>query len=353
MRYIINGQFLLEPAMGVQRYATEITKQWDVMLGEHKNSKIELEIVVPEHVKELDVLQKKYKHIPIHMYGKHCGRKWEQTDFAQYLKKRHGLQVSLCNTLPLFSKGGIVCIHDICFKTHPEFFTQPGDWHEILFRKMLYHHACSFADNIVTVSNFSKKEIKHHYHLKNKNICVAGNAWQHYDHTTVDESIFAEYPIIEKGEYYYYLASLAPNKNLKWILENAKKNPNRLYVLSGRHLGDASGVEELSNVLYTGFVSDERAKALMANCRAFLFPSFYEGFGIPPMEALCMGAKIVISNIPSLKEVYGCGAYYIDCNNADCDLDALLEKECKSSPKEILSRYSWRKSAEEIFKLFK
>lgn len=94
---------------------------------------------------------------------------------------------------------------------------------------------------------------------------------------------------LRKGLYYYYLASLAPNKNLSWILKNAAGNPDKIYVLSGKPLGDDSGVEKLDNVICTGYVSDSEARALMQYCRAFLFPSTYEGFGIPPMEALCMG----------------------------------------------------------------
>lgn len=345
--YVINGSFLLEPALGVQRYAAEITKQLDRIMPKQKG-KIQLEMVVPRTDKPLNKLQEAYENIPIVSYGREPGRAWEQLDFPKYLRKRKAKGISLCNTVSLFAKGGIVCIHDIVFQTHPEFFTEPGDWHEILFRKMMYRHAFRRADQIITVSHFSKNEILENYRLKNPKICVAGNGWQHYDASDTDETVFEEYPGIRKGEYYYYLASLAPNKNLKWILENAKENPERLYVLSGRPLGDRSGVEQLPNILCTGYVTDARARALMKHCKAFLFPSTYEGFGIPPMEALCMGAKIVLGDIPSLREIYRESAYYIDCGNPHCRIEELLQKTKVSPPKEVLSRYSWQKSAEKI-----
>lgn len=345
--YVINGSFLLEPALGVQRYAVQITKQLDSSLPK-KEGKLHLEIVVPCTEKSLEDLQKKYANIKIVSYGRHTGRLWEQLDFPRYLRKRKAKGISLCNTVPLFTKGGIVCVHDIVFQTHPEFFTEPGDWHEILFRKLMYRHAFKTADQIITVSNFSKNEILNNYRLKNPDICVAGNAWQHYDRTDIDETIFEENPQIIKQEYYYYLASLAPNKNLKWILENAKNNPQRLYVLSGKPLGDHSGVEKLSNILCTGYVTDARARALMKHCKAFLFPSTYEGFGIPPMEALCMGAKIVLGDIPSLREIYKDTAYYIDCENPYCDIDKLLAAKQVKPAETVLSRYSWQKSAEKI-----
>lgn len=345
--YVINGSFLLEPALGVQRYAVQITKQLDSLLSK-KEGKLHLEIVVPDTEKSLADLQKKYANIKIVSYGRHTGRLWEQLDFPRYLRKRKTKGISLCNTVPLFAKGGIVCVHDIVFQTHPEFFTEPGDWHEILFRKLMYRHAFKTADQIITVSNFSKNEILNNYRLKNPDICVAGNAWQHYDRTDIDETIFEENPQIGKQEYYYYLASLAPNKNLKWILENAKNNPQQLYVLSGKPLGDNSGVEQLSNILCTGYVTDARARALMKHCKAFLFPSTYEGFGIPPMEALCMGAKIVLGDIPSLREIYKDTAYYVDCENPYCDIDKLLAAKQVKPAETVLSRYSWQKSAEKI-----
>lgn len=350
--YVIDGSFLLEPPLGVQRYACEITKQLDRLLPEISD-KVKLELVIPDTAvaysgADIKDLQKNYENIRIESFGGRTGRAWEQIDYPQYLRKKRAEGISLCNTFPLQQKGGIVCIHDIVFQTHPEYFIEPGDWHEILFRKMMYKHAFKSADKIITVSNFSRNEILENYRLKNPDICVAGNAWQHYDREDTDETIFDEYPQIKRKEYYYYLASLAPNKNLKWILENAKENPERLYVLSGKSLGDNSGVENLDNVLCTGYVSDAAARALMRDCKAFLFPSTYEGFGIPPMEALCMGAKIVLGNIPSLKEIYKNAAYYIDCDNPHCDVDRLISEKRTDPPETVLSRYSWKKSAEKI-----
>lgn len=265
--------------------------------------------------------------------------------FCTFFKKEKAKGICLCNTVPLFSKGGLVCVHDIVFKTHPEYFKEPGAWHEILYRKWMYTHAFHKADIIVTVSETSKKEILEQYRVHAGQIYVAGNGWQHMDRKDTDETIFQKYPKLTKGAYYYYLASLAPNKNLSWILKNAAGNPDKIYVLSGKPLGDDSGVEKLDNVICTGYVSDSEARALMQYCRAFLFPSTYEGFGIPPMEALCMGAPVVLGDIPVLHEIYGNAAYYVDCDNADISIEQLLKQGGREAPETVLSRYSWEKSA--------
>ena len=74
-----------------------------------------------------------------------------------------------------------------------------------------------------------------------------------------------------------------------------------------------------------GIWEDEEVKALMKNCKAFVFPSYYEGFGIPPLEAMSVGARIIVAKSASLPEIYGDAAVYIDAQNPYCNLNELLE----------------------------
>lgn len=341
MKFIINGSFLVEPMMGVQRYAFEIVNELDKI-----SEGLDIGIVVPEL--ELVTPIPDYKNIKVERFGTSTGKKFEQFELPRFLKNNKAFGIHLCNAVPIIYPKGIVCVHDIAFTIHPEFFTEKGDWHEILFRKMLYKRAFKRANKILTVSKTSKKEILQYYgrkcKLKKSDIVVTPNGWQHFNSDGVDESIFETFSDIKRGEYYYYMASLAKNKNISWILENAKRFPENQYVLTGRPLGDKLDLTEYKNVIYTGFVTDEQAKALMKNCKAFIFPSLYEGFGIPPMEALCMGAKIILSDIPILKEVYGDTGYYIDPFDSNVDLNELIKGEVASAS-ETLDKYSWRKSA--------
>ena len=89
--------------------------------------------------------------------------------------------------------------------------------------------------------------------------------------------------------------------------------------------------KKLDNVIYLGFVSDEEMKTLMANCKAFIHPALYEGFGITPMEAMSVGAELIISNAACLPEIYGKSAHYIDPHNSDVDLDKLLSEPVRVS----------------------
>lgn len=86
-------------------------------------------------------------------------------------------------------------------------------------------------------------------------------------------------------------------------------------------------------------------KALMKNCKAFIHPAKYEGFGITPMEAMSVGAPIIISNAACLPEIYGNSAHYIDPDVSDVDLNFILSEKVEPS-ENVLDNYSWRKSAE-------
>ena len=184
---------------------------------------------------------------------------------------------------------GIVCIHDVKIKATPQYFSKKFRlWYEILFG-----NATKRAKKIITVSEFSKSEIVKYFKVDPDNITVIPNAWQHYERIGYDESALSTYGL-EKNNYYFSMCSLEPNKNFKWIAEEARKNADMTFAVAGsinrNVFSEGLGFELPPNMKLLGFVSDEEAKTLMRDCSAFLFPTFYEGFGIPPLEAISAGA---------------------------------------------------------------
>ena len=150
------------------------------------------------------------------------------------------------------------------------------------------------------------------------------------------------------------MSSLTKNKNFRWIAENAQNNPNVTYAISGamnnRIFSDTFDFDIPSNMKFLGYVSDEEAKTLMRHCKAFLFPTFYEGFGIPPLEAMSVGAKIVVSDTSCMREIYENAAYYIDPYNPNINLDQLLDLEVIPAL-EILNKFSWKESAYKLYEI--
>ena len=99
----------------------------------------------------------------------------------------------------------------------------------------------------------------------------------------------------------------------------------------------------------------ERTKSIQVlqwnkHCKAFLFPTFYEGFGIPPLEAMSVGAKIVVSDTSCMREIYENAAYYIDPYNPNINLDQLLDLEVIPAL-EILNKFSWKESAYKLYEI--
>ena len=111
-------------------------------------------------------------------------------------------------------------------------------------------------------------------------------------------------------------------------------------------------LKTLSNIVMTGYLSDGEVKALLSKCKAFVFPTYFEGFGLPPLEALSCGTPIIVSDVTSLPEIYGSCAHYIDPNNPNVDLDALL-KEPVESAQPLLEKYTLINTAKRMYAVIK
>ena len=196
-----------------------------------------------------------------------------------------------------------------------------------------------------------------YYHVNPEKITVVYNAWQHMQRVRPDPMLFGEYskwPQLKKGEYYFSMSNLLKNKNFPWVLRAAQSKPQVMFAIAGGGSlaaeAERLGLADLPNVLYLGYVSDGAAKALMAHCKAFLFPTLYEGFGIPPLEAAACGApQIIVSDTPCMREVYGPCAAYIDLTANPGDVDDVTPATAPTAA--LLEKYSWDKSAERLLQI--
>lgn len=339
--YVIDGLFLTQKITGIQRYAYEITMELDKIVL--KNT---LEILVPESFENIPDL----KNVKVVRYGKKHGVLWQQIDFARYVRMHKMQCICVTNILPLFYPHGIITIHDVSYKANPRFFTSKRDRISALWHRLNYWCAAHSSMKIVTVSEFSKSEIIKYYKIASERITVIYNAWQHMNRIKAASDTFERYPQLAKGSYYFSMSTLAANKNFKWILYAAKNNPDEQFAIAGggklKGAAEAEGFAELPNIRFLGYVSDEDAKTLMANCKAFLFPTLYEGFGIPPLEAVACGApRIVVSDTPCMHEIYGENAEYLNPRDYQVRLQMPLNRQEVNSN---LKKYSWKESAEKL-----
>mgnify|MGYP004464990933 FL=1 len=336
---IINGQFTARRVTGQERFAFEILTELDKICQEGQYV-----LVVPKNAFNIPLL----KNIPVLKYGKAKGSLWEQTFFAWYMITHpRCISLNLLTIMPVL-RPGIICIHDMSYRIHPEYcktiyMKVSRYWH--LFQEEL---ARRFSPLVFTVSEYSKVQMMKYLKLPSDKIVVLGNGWEHFKTVVADESLESRKSEIFEKPYFFSLGSLAPNKNIHWILEVAKRHPQYNFFIGGnanlRAYGTDYKEEDFKNVKFLGYISDGEVKYLMAHCKAFIFPSFFEGFGIPPLEAMSVGAKCIIARTSCLPEIFSDAAYWIDPYDTDVDLDELLSKKVASS-KPILEKYTFERFA--------
>ena len=335
MKIFFNGKILYRNITGVERYAKETLQEID---GISKN--MELYVAIPEEYNEQELNYVNIKIIKVP--GSSKGVWWDQYTLPRFARKNNGIVASFDFTTSLLWPG-ISTIHDMSFRRNKAFFN--SSWKQKLVRMKLELYCLSArrsAYPIFTVSNFQKKEITELCNINSDRVIVAENAWQHFEKVPLDDTVFDEFSIKQKN-YYFSLSSNTPNKNFNWVYEVAKKNPNEVFVIVG---GKTSiSIKSIENIKYIGYQSDQRVKSLYKECKAFLFPSLYEGFGIPPLEALSVGAPIVISNTSCLPEIYEDSAVYIDPYNSNVCISELKLKNINDGNK-ILKKYSWTATAQ-------
>jgi glycosyltransferase involved in cell wall biosynthesis len=348
-KVLINGDFLCRRITGVERYAYELTERLDKLIAPD-----EIAIIIPANARTIP----DYKNLEIIRHKKNAkSHIWWQMfvlqDFLAVHKKYTCLEFG--NTcLPL--APGIVFLHDIYCEFFPEDFNTLRDKVARLYNRWQYRLIARKAKQIATVSNFSKRQIAATFHVNPDTITVIYNGWNHFGPIQTDYSVFKEFPVLSKP-FYFSLGSLSKRKNIKWIYKYASAHPDTLFAISGESLPttkltalDIPSVR--SNILFLGYLSDAKVKALMEKCKAFIHPSYYEGFGIPPLEALSCGAEVIIANAASLPEIYGNTAHYIDPFSTDVDLDALLQEPVMSADA-ILKKYSYDTAAKQLYDMIK
>lgn len=349
---VVNGEVFSTGFMvGIPRYSIEVLRELDKMKLPY-----DIELVLP---KEID-LGVKFNRIKTVIYkpglmkfGKFGREYWRETAFTKYANSKDTIVLDICMMLQR-KRNDITFIYD-CQpeKFKDNYITKPYSRYVQKVRLDLRRKAAANAKVIVTDSYDARHDISEVFGVPEEKIKVVYCGWQHFARVTADETVFGEIEGIEKGKYFFSLGSRYKHKNMDWVFAAARQNPGNKFVVTGHNtLADYSKDIENSapeNVIFTGFLSDEKVKALMAHCKAFIQPSLSEGFGMPPLEAASAGAKnLIVSNITALPEVYGEYAHYIDPTNYEnIDMDEILATDAKD-PQDLLDKYSWEKSAQQI-----
>lgn len=337
MRIYINGRFLTQRITGVQRYALEMTKALDSLISDDKSlQKQEYILIAPN-----DVLYNiELKNMSFIQRGVLKGHLWEQLELPVY--SRDGFLMNFCNCAPLLKRNQTVTIHDAAVSAVPQAFSLAfRTWYKLMFMwlgRSLKH--------IFTVSEFSKKELHKYYGIPLNKIHVTYNGIDHIKNLEVDEGIIDREGLKDK-KYILAVSSMNPSKNFPLILDVAKIMPEVEFIIAGgsnSKVFKSAGLDVPHNARFIGYVSDEELMALYRRASVFVYPSLYEGFGIPPLEAMMCGCSAVVSDIEVFHEIYGDSVEYCDCCSVNSWvnlLDAIVKEHIALKRNECCHKYTW------------
>lgn len=333
--FAINGKFASQRITGVQRVGYELAMAFQRLFPEEAD----LPVLIPANART-DVVLPKAKTIGRWLKGS----LWEQLALPFAIGGRTLL--SLCNMGPLFARRQVVMMHDVAIYDLPENYS----WKYRLWYRVAFSLLKRNASHIVTVSEFSKTRIMERLGIDGSRISVVLNGVDHFEKIAPDPAILSRLNLQNDG-YVLAVGNLSAGKNLPRIVAAMDRLSDRhdlkFVVVGGCDLrvfkSQAKVGYDLSkNIIPAGFVSDGELRALYEHAACFLFPSLYEGFGLPPLEAMSCGCPVIVSREASLPEVCGNAAMYCDAHSVDDIVDKVTQMMDDAAARE-----SWRERGRE------
>lgn len=349
-RVFINGRFLTQPLSGMQRFAQELVTALDALLGETPEALpgvLQVEVLVPPGPCRMPAWQ----HVQVRQVGRLTGHAWEQLELAW--AARDGILLNLTSCGPLLHGQSVLVMHDAAVFMHPEHFSRAyGTWHRVL-RPRLARRAAALG----TISEFSRRELARCCGVSPDAFTVIPDSAEHIVHQEAQHDALEKFGLTA-GAYALTVGNQSPNKNIAlaiaafeaaapqgWTLAVAGGGADKIFGKTTPHGS--------SRVRTLGRVSDAELKTLYQHAALFLFPSRYEGFGVPPLEAMSLGCPVLSSDATAMPEVLGDAATYFPSDDAQAlaaQIRALAaDRErlhaMSRAGKDQAQRYSWAAGA--------
>lgn len=345
----VNARFLTQRVTGVQRYAIEMSRKL-------KQLRPDLGFLAPHNILHKDLAAE----FNVEVIGKRTGYYWEQVELPSYLTKHHpdSVLVNLANVAPIRYRNKIVTIHDVAPLQHPEWYSRRFAY----AYRFLLPIVARTSTRIVSDSDFSRREISRLFGVSENLIEVVPCATsREFGQARSSEKKVPTEP------YVLSVASLDPRKNfdrlIKAFIRLDLPDVRLVIVGSESQLFSSPGLRDstgaVTNIIFTGPVDDDHLRALYSHARLFVYPSLYEGFGLPPLEAMACGCPCVVSDTASLPEVCGNAALYCDPYDIGDIADKMTQVLSNTSLRNKLverghkraMQFSWEKSARALLRI--
>ncbi|MBE5881055.1 MAG: glycosyltransferase family 4 protein [Lachnospiraceae bacterium] len=367
MKILIDLTALADNYSGMEHYAESIVKE---LLKNEKGSDVFYELVFKNEVFKSFLIYEAYENVSFTVLEGKDKLYFNQVVLLKYLNKtKADRYVFIAFPAPLLfrKKNSTSVIFDMVCWDCPETMTTKAKYY---FRAGITH-AAKISDQIITISEFSKKRIVQRFPKVSDKIHIVycGVDEQYIEETEKNvteeslEAVRGKYNLPEN--YILCLSTVEPRKNMRLLIEaydeliQEGKITEKLVIVGRKGWKVEKLLEGVSkactsNIVFTGFVDGEDLPIIYRAAKCFVFPSLYEGFGMPPLEAMACGTKVLASDIEVAKEVLGNYVFYFESGDKQSLCDKLVEigeVQAISDAKDCVLKYSWRKEAEKMRKL--
>ncbi|MFC2085423.1 glycosyltransferase family 4 protein [Bacteroidota bacterium] len=303
----MNARFLTKKVTGIERYAAETS-----LLLKHNLPDL-------RYITHKDIIHKNVaKELDAREFGVLKGHLWEQVELPVYcFRQKKPTLLNLMNTGPIIYQNQIVVIHDVAFLRHPEWYSRKAyRWFKFVITRLVKN-----SRKIVTCSNFSKSEIIELLNVPENKVEVI---YPTIPNIMVDLSK-NDYSN-KYGKYILAVSTLEPRKNLINLVKAftcLEDEEIKLLVVGTEnkrvfaHSRIRSLAAQNKNIQFLGYVENEQLAALYQHAMVLVYPSIYEGFGYPPLEAMVFNCPVIVANSSSLPEVCGENALYVNPSDSD------------------------------------
>lgn len=355
IRVAVNGRFLGQRITGVQRHARELLRAMDALTTSTPaiRARFSISVLTPRKISS----SLRFSSISIREVGSLHGQLWEQLELARHAAG--ALLLNLCNTAPLASRNMVATIHDASVYAVPRAYSRLfRTWYRFMLPRLGRR-----ARQIVTDSDFSRRELERYTGISSAKVKVIQGSGEHILAQPADPRIIERMSLRPRG-YVVAVGSHSVHKNLAGVAEVAKQLGTLGVdtLIAGGTNTDVFGSRSLTDhthLRFAGYVSDAELRALYEHAACLLYPSFYEGFGLPPLEAMSCCCPVVAARAASLPEVCGEAAVY--CDPADpSDIaravqlvvgDSAMQEDLRRRGAARARQFTWSGAATSMFNL--
>ncbi len=320
-RVVFNGRFLGQMHTGVQRYALETLRAFDRLLESAPAlcERCDFELALPQGAPAPAL-----KYVRAVVVGRGAGHLWEQG--ALLYHSRGAYLVNFNYSGPVLKRHQLITVHDATVKAMPQAFNRTYRW----VHNSLVAVLGRTAQDLMTVSRFSSDELRRWFGLRREHIIVGREGGEHAVHDAGDDAAVLARHGLQPGCYFLGVGSLKPNKNFRLLAQALALmdggHPWPVAIAGAKDLSIFSDVTALpGSFRLLGFVDDHQLSALYRNAAWFVFPSLYEGFGLPAVEAMAHGCPVLAARAASIPEVCDDAALYFDPESPQ-QLAALMKR---------------------------